>query len=164
MEEALESKLKLGRHLICVFHEVVTKDDALLALAARLLEGGFVRESFARALLDREKTFPTGLPTEPVGVAIPHTDPEHVLASALAVGILPHPVAFQEMGSPEVEIDASIISMMAISDSGSVMPILRSLALAYQDQEFLALLSASRSEDRVLDLFQARIPEVIELI
>jgi mannitol/fructose-specific phosphotransferase system IIA component (Ntr-type) len=68
------------------------------------------------------------------------------------------------MGSPDVEVNVNIISMMAISDPKAVMPVLRSLALAYQDREFLTLLKASSSEGMVLDLFKARIPDVIELI
>jgi PTS system galactitol-specific IIA component len=164
MEKVIEIKLKLGENLVCVFNEVVTREQAIITLAARLLESGFVKESFGSAVLEREKVFPTGLPTEPVGVAIPHTDTEHILISALAVGILSNPVPFQEMGSPDVEVNVNIISMMAISDPKAVMPVLRSLALAYQDREFLTLLKASSSEGMVLDLFKARIPDVIELI
>lgn len=163
MEKIVENRLKISRNIVYVFHERVGRDEALKLLAVRLYESGYVRESFGTAVLRREKTFPTGLPTEPVGVAIPHTDSEHVNVSALAVGVLTYPVPFQEMGSLESEVDVRIISMMAISDPKSVMPVLRALALAYQDREFLSSLKDCQDEEMILSVFQARIPEVIEL-
>jgi len=64
----------------------------------------------------------------------------------------------------DIEVNVHIISMMAISDPKSVMPVLRNLALAYQDHEFLASLKNSTNQEMVLDLFKERIPDVIELV
>ena len=164
MEKIVENKLKIGKSLVHVFHHRVTKEDAMYLLAMHLYEGGYVKASFGAAVLEREKVFPTGLPTEPVGVAIPHTDAEHVRVSALAIGILPYPVLFQEMGSVDEEIRVNIISILAIADPTLVVPVLRNLALIYQDVEFLASLMNSGSEERVLHLLKSRIPDVIELV
>jgi mannitol/fructose-specific phosphotransferase system IIA component (Ntr-type) len=68
------------------------------------------------------------------------------------------------MGSLDVEVNIHIISMMAIADPKSVMPVLRNLALAYQDHEFLAFLKDATSQEMVLDVLKARIPDVIELV
>ena len=164
MEQVAENKLKIGKNLVHLFDESVTKEDAIKTLAAHLHDQGYVKESFSSAVLEREKIYPTGLPTLPVGVAIPHTDTEHVISSALAVGILSNPVTFQEMGSLDANVDVHIISMMAISNPKSVMPVLRNLALAYQDHEFLAMLKNSSSQDMILDLYKNRIPDVIEIV
>ena len=164
MESVVESKLKIGKNLVRLFHGDVTKENAIQVLATLLYEGGYVRASFGAAILEREKVFPTGLPTEPIGIAIPHTDPEHVLVSALAVGVLSHPVLFHEMGSLDDEVRVSIISMMAISDPASVVPVLRNLALVYQDPEFLSSLKDSGDEETVLYLLRSRIPDVVELV
>lgn len=163
MEKVVENRLKISRDIVHVFRERVGREDSINVLAARLYRSGYVKETFGPAVLLREKSFPTGLPTEPVGVAIPHTDSEHVNTSALAVGVLTYPVPFQEMGSLETEVEVRIISMMAICDPKSVMPILRTLALAYQDREFLTTLKDCSSAQMILDLFQARIPDVVEL-
>lgn len=164
MASVVETKLKIGKNLVHLFHDNVTKEEAIRVLALLLYEGGYVRSSFGAAVLEREKVFPTGLPTEPVGIAIPHTDPEHVLVSALAVGVLSHPVPFHEMGSLDDEIPVSIISMMAISDPTAVVAVLRNLALVYQDAEFLTSLKDSSNEETVLQLLKNRIPDVIELV
>ena len=84
----MDAKLTLNKDLIYFFNEKVDRDEAMMKLASLLKNGGFVKESFEKAVLDREKIFPTGLPTKPIGVAIPHTDAEHVNKGAMAVGIL----------------------------------------------------------------------------
>src|SRR5688572_13356611 len=104
----MDSKLKLGKALVHIFEDTVTKEEAILTLAALLRDGGYVKDSFGAAVLAREDVFPTGLPTQPVGVAIPHTDVEHVNNSALAVGILSQPVVFMEMGSFDGQVDVEI--------------------------------------------------------
>jgi len=62
------------------------------------LATGYVSEEFAEDVWEREKIFPTGLPTQPFGVAIPHADPDHVKQSAVCLGILNSPVFFNQMG------------------------------------------------------------------
>ena len=83
--------------------------EAIAQLAACLQAGGFVKASWAQATIEREKTFATGLPTPEVGVAIPHTDIEHVLQQAIAVGILAEPVLFGEMGNPESTVPVRLV-------------------------------------------------------
>jgi PTS system galactitol-specific IIA component len=160
----MDDKLKLGEKLVHFFTNSVTRDEAILKLASLLYDCGYVRDTYPSAVIEREKTFPTGLPTEPVGVAIPHTDTEHVVTSAMAIGILANPVTFQEMGSFDAEVKVEVISMLAISDPTKVMPVLKDLAMAYQDHEFLQKLREAVDQTMVLDLITKRIPNVVELI
>lgn len=160
----MENKLKLGTKLVHFFTGCVTREEAISTLAALLYEAGYVKDSYRSAVIEREKVFPTGLPTQPVGVAIPHTDTEHVISCAVAIGILSQPVVFQEMGSFDGEVNVEIMSMLAIPDPKTVMPILRQLALTYQDAELLGKLRDSSGPEMVVDLLKARIPEVIEVV
>ncbi len=68
-------------------------------MADGLHAAGHVRASYKEALLAREERFPTGLPTQVMAVAIPHTDVEHVERSFISVARLAEPVAFHEMGA-----------------------------------------------------------------
>jgi PTS system galactitol-specific IIA component len=160
----VDSKLTLSGGLVYIFDEAVTKEDAIRTLASLLHVGGYVKDSFCAAVLAREEVFPTGLPTEPVGVAIPHTDTEHVNKSALAVGILKQPVIFTEMGTDDGLVKVEIITMMAISDPNAVMPVLRDLAMVYQDPDFLSKLKAAEDQADILDLCKSRLSDVIELV
>jgi galactitol PTS system EIIA component len=85
------------------------------ALASRLLAGGHVRPTFPQAARAREKKSPTGLPFAPWAVALPHADPEHVVKPAIALATLKTPVAFRQMGSPELTLSVSIAVMPAFS-------------------------------------------------
>ena len=49
--------------------------DVVSNLGERLIEGGYVKDSFVQAALIREKSMPTGLPLNgKYNAAIPHTD------------------------------------------------------------------------------------------
>ena len=65
--------------------KVDTKDkfETLEAMGKLMVEKGFVKESYIEAVQEREKVFPTGLPMEALGVAIPHTDSIHVNKKAV---------------------------------------------------------------------------------
>ena len=52
--------------------------DAIRLLTAALVQTGHVKSEFANDVWEREKSFPTGLPTMPLSVAIPHADPTTV--------------------------------------------------------------------------------------
>lgn len=159
----MDGKLVLNKDLIRIFTEPISKEDAMKSLASLLEERGFVKNTFTKAVLDREIVFPTGLPTQPYGIAIPHTDSEHVNRGAIAVGILRFPVSFQEMGDLDSSVDVSIISMLAIDDPKLVIPTLRKLAGAFQDAEFLnGLKFAERPED-VISQYKRILPDTILL-
>ena len=157
----MDGKLVLNTDLIRIFSEPISKEDAMKSLASLLEERGFVKNTFSKAVLDREIVFPTGLPTQPYGIAIPHTDSEHVNRGAIAVGILRFPVAFQEMGDLDSLVDVSIISMLAIDDPKLVIPTLRKLAGAFQDTEFLNGLKFAESPDNVIDQYKRILPDTI---
>ena len=89
-------KTSMQRNLIDLIHENTTithltaenHEQVIRALVDKLHEHGLVELEFANDVLAREETFPTGLPTEPHAVAIPHADPQHVRESAVGVAVL----------------------------------------------------------------------------
>ncbi|MGQ4494471.1 PTS sugar transporter subunit IIA [Dermabacteraceae bacterium P13095] len=123
--------------------------DALAQLSARLLAAGAVTETFSAALWQREQEYPTGLPL-PVPCVIAHTDPQHVKRDCLALATLAQPVAFQQMGSPEITLAARLVLVLAVRDgagqaerlshllralSGDTSPLLQ----AVKDEELYSL-------------------------
>lgn len=134
----LDLKL-LDRNLVVLNIEADTQKEALEKLAGRLCEAGYVKESFAQAILEREKVFPTGLPTEGYGVAIPHTDVEHVNKPAIALGILKKPVKFNLMGDldPNNQVDVRIMFMLAIKEPHMQLKLLQDIMEVIQDSVLL---------------------------
>ena len=72
--------------------------EVIKQMASALEEEGYVKDTFADAIVKRESIYPTGLPVGEINVAIPHTDPEHVNNAAVCLGILDKPVTFNVMG------------------------------------------------------------------
>lgn len=149
----LDLKL-LNPNLVMVNIEAKTKAEALGKLAGRLIGEGYVKESYLQAILEREKVFPTGLPTEGYGVAIPHTDVEHVIKPAIALGILKNPVKFTIMGDTDLnnQVDVKILFMLAIKESHMQLKLLQDIMEIIQDRELLDKIARAEDVKSLLQL------------
>ncbi|MGH7004277.1 MAG: PTS sugar transporter subunit IIA [Alphaproteobacteria bacterium] len=127
-----------------------TDRDVIRILAARLHERGYVKSSFADAVLAREAQLPTGLPLGgDSNVAVPHTDPEHVLKPGLAFAALAQPVLFSNMENPDEKLPVSLVFLMAIDDKDKQIEMLQQIAATIQSPEVIAALIAAKSVEDV---------------
>lgn len=120
--------------------------DAILQTGACLVENGYTREEYLPAVIEREETCPTGLPTNPFGVAMPHADSDYVLQTGIAVGVLEHPVPFQIMGSPGQNVDVSIIFLIAMKDPENQVEVLQRLCELFQSSELLEEIRSTENQ------------------
>lgn len=137
----------------------VDADDAgavLDLLSDALLRQGLVHPSFADAVRQRETTAPTGLPLPRRKVAVPHADPEHVVAPAVAVATLARPVPFCEMGNPDSQLDVDVVLMLALRDRESVQRELVRLVETFQDPDFVDRVHAAPDPGRLFALIAGR--------
>lgn len=160
----MSNKLILSHALIHFFQGPVSRDDAIKKMASLLKNEGYVKDSFESAVLEREKIYPTGLPTQPFGIAIPHTDSEHVNRAAMAIGVLPEAVVFNEMGSLDSPIEVRIVSMLAIEDATKMVNILSELATVFQNQGLIRDIATARTAEDVLRLYHDSLGEVVEIV
>jgi len=121
----------------------------LSAMADDLHAAGIVKDSFKSALLAREEKFPTGLPTQVMQVAIPHTDVEHVERSFISVARLAQPVAFHEMGANARTVDVRLVCMLAVADKSSQVGTLQALIGMFSDRAVMERLRDA-PDDRAL--------------
>lgn len=131
-------------------------DQAALfdVIAGRLADRGRVRPSYRKAIEDREGVFPTGLPVG-IGVAIPHTDAEHVIEDTIAIATLTSPVIFGEMaGEPDATVEARVIIMLALA-SGSQVEVLKRVIKGIQNAEFMDALVAAQDPAEVAEMAKA---------
>jgi PTS system galactitol-specific IIA component len=135
-----------------------TKEEAIRSLADLFYALDYVHEGYYENVIKREKDFPTGLPTS-VPVAICHTEAHYVKQSALAVGTLLHPIAFQEMGTPDRSVLAEIIFLLALNDPKQQVPWLKKMATIFKERNTLEMIrDASDPTDLAVSLkrlFQA---------
>ena len=136
--------------------------DAITQLGSLLQDQGSVQDSFVEAVIEREKVFATGLPTPEIQVAIPHTDPEHVRQTAIAIGVLPDPVQFGEMGNPEATVDVNIVCVLAVKEADFLVSLLQELVAIFQDAEILHQVVAASSAGAVARIFNQKLPQYQE--
>ncbi|AMS40964.1 PTS sugar transporter subunit IIA [Aminobacter sp. NyZ550] len=122
-------------------------NEAVIRLLAGKLEAlGYVRPSYAGAVVRREATMPTGLPLGyALNVAIPHTDPEHVLKPGIALAVLRKPVDFANMEDPDEAVPVGYVFLLAINDKDKQIDMLQEIMDTIQSEAALASLSNARS-------------------
>lgn len=144
--------VSVSPRLVLLRAKASSAEEVIRALATRLEEEGFVRPSFANAVLDRERTNPTGLPLAgDLHVAIPHADVEHVIAPALAIATLEEPVAFRNMVNPEEIVPASVVIVMALNEPHGQIEMLQRLAELFQDPDRIRWIYEARSPEEVIE-------------
>lgn len=133
--------------------DVKDKTDAETKLANHLRQAGVVTEQFKDAVLQRESNFPTGLQTETIGVAIPHTDAYKVITPQIGFMRLKNPVTFNQMGD-NAEISVSIIFMLALKKSDDQLTMLQKLMGLFQNKEAIDKLEKITSKDDFVTLMK----------
>ncbi|MBI3430289.1 MAG: PTS sugar transporter subunit IIA [Actinobacteria bacterium] len=136
--------------------DVISAADALGKIATCGYQLDLVEQSWLAAVVDREKEFPTGLPT-PIPVAIPHTDSKYVKASGIGYFRLAQPVTFGEMGSTDSTVEVSIIIPLLITDPKAQVDLLMSVVTAVQDIDFMKKLMDSDNPEEIENLLNSRL-------
>ena len=128
--------------------------DAITLLADRLEAAGRVEPSYGPAVIERERSMPTGLPLGEINAAIPHTDREHVVTPAVALAVLREPVLFASMDDPEEQLPVRIVFALALTDKNGQIAMLQAIMAFLQDQGALKHILAARTPEEILTLTQ----------
>lgn len=126
--------------------------EAIQILGSILVSRKYVQEGYIKAVIEREETAATGLPTRPVGVAMPHADSAYVLRTGIAVGVLSEPISFKVMGSPDQTVDVSIIFLIAMSDPKNQVKVLQGLTQIFRQSDVLQNILVAKNQHDVLTL------------
>lgn len=129
------SGIAFNESLILEYDQPMTDREVLSAMADYLCEKGIVKNSYRQAVLDREASFPTGLKTGGINVAIPHTDIYHVNQAAICVAILKSPALFQAMDEPDHGIEVNLVIMLALTEAHGHIEMLQRIVKLIQNQE-----------------------------
>lgn len=150
----LRNDMYVDASLVCMDLHAINDEDALDQMATMLLKNGIVKESYLPAVKAREIEFSTGLLCEDMGVAIPHTDAEHVNRQAIGIGILKEPVLFRQMGTVDEMVPVKLIFMLAIKEPHQQMEFLQTLMMAFMDKGKLVHLYQADSATEVVKTFE----------
>lgn len=142
----------LNSDLIVLSMEAKTSNDVIEELGKLMLSQNYVKESYIEAVMEREKTLPTGLNIDNFCVAIPHTDSCHVNQSNIAIATLKEPVEFRSMVNPNEKINVKLVFLLAVKDPKAQLELLRSLMSVFQNKELLLKLQQVETKDEAIDL------------
>lgn len=139
----------LKKELILLDIDVKDKLDVLEIMADNLHQLGYVKDTYKKAVIEREKVFATGLPTLIGGVAIPHIDIQHVNIPAISIARLNKAVDFVIMGDDSNTVKVDLIFMLAMKEEHAQLELLQSLMGILQDENALNYIKNEKSIDNI---------------
>ncbi|NPV75244.1 MAG: PTS sugar transporter subunit IIA [Anaerolineae bacterium] len=154
MEQSKAEKPVIHQDLVVLDMNCSTAEEAIRQLAGKLEERRWVKEGYTQAVLNREKEYPTGLPTNEAAVAIPHTNAEYCLKSAMVTGILREPVSFGNMANPDEMLPVRIIFLLAMKEPALQVQWLKQLVSMLRKPGMLENLVNQTSRDEVVNLLK----------
>ncbi|HEY8892557.1 MAG TPA: PTS sugar transporter subunit IIA [Clostridium sp.] len=144
----MSSELYFEKDLVFSDLEFANNVEALKFLSSKLYEKGYVKEGYQQAILDREKEYPTALPSLDIKIAIPHANHMLVNKAALAIGILRNPVEFSSMEDPDIKLNVQIIIMLALNEPHGHIEMLQKIVKLIKKPEVLkAIINATSIEE-----------------
>ena len=150
----------LNKNLIHLQADASSTDEIFELLGGSLIQEGYSKEDYVDALKEREAQFPTGLDINGFGVAIPHTDANHVFQETEGIMTLQHPVRFTQMGSDDTPVDVLVVFMLAIEDPQNHIKKLQQILRIIQDNAVLEKIYRASSADEVIDIVKQKEIEI----
>ncbi|EEN72337.1 phosphoenolpyruvate-dependent sugar phosphotransferase system, EIIA 2 [Enterococcus faecalis ATCC 29200] len=139
-----------------VFRNVQAKTDSevLAFLASEMYKKNYVKEEYIQAIQEREKEYPTGLPSTPPGIAIPHANYEMVNKTTLAIATLKDPVLFHNMENNNEQLPIQIVIMMAIGEPHGQVEMLQKIVGIIQDEPLRQEMIRAGNDTELLELLK----------
>ena len=138
--------------------EATDEWDFFAKMSDTLKEKGYVRDSWHDAICAREKSFPTGLQFEKIGVAIPHVDPENIVKPYIAIIKPKAPIDFAPMADMvdhPVHTEL-IINLGLLAHAEDQVAVLQAMMGIFMDEAATAKIMAQDTPDGIIDAIAKR--------
>lgn len=131
-----------------------TREDVIRAVTAKMKEKGYVGDGYCSAVLEREESYPTGLPSEGVMTAVPHAFCGEVYRTGVGIASLVKPVLFKNTVDPEEELPVELVFVMA-NESGEDAHLgdLQELMAVFSKKQLLLDLKHAKSPSEFAKIF-----------
>lgn len=151
-----------GKSIVKMVFQIFAKVDSgvngnkdwehiLQEIGSRLYESGMVKDGFTKALIKREKEFPTGLQLPfNISIALAHADPKWIIHTGMVVYFMLKPVGFRKMDNRKSVIPCHVVIIPLIINPSDYMQFLSGQIKYVTTKEFAELV-ANRYFDRVVD-------------
>ena len=138
--------------------EATDEWDFFKKMSDTLKEKGYVRDSWHDAICAREKSFPTGLQFEKIGVAIPHVDPENIVKPYIAIIKPKVPIDFAPMADMvdhPVHTEL-IINLGLLAHAEDQVAVLQAMMGIFMDEAATAEIMAQDTPEGIIDAIAKR--------
>lgn len=146
----MEEKNLVEKNCILLDQDVHSFKEVIQLIGAEFEKAEIVKPSYVEAVVAREKVFPTGLAADGHNIAIPHTDPEHVLRPGMGVVVTKEPIEVSMMGSPDIKLQSKIFFPLAMEHPKKQLDLLRQLMNVFKTKEDLDTISSATTSEEVL--------------
>ena len=143
-----------------ILKEEKTKEDVITYLAKYLFDKGYVNEHYCNATLERENKYPTGLSTKPVGIAVPHSNPENVIKEAVIVAVSENLVEFTEMGNSNSQTKVGIIFLLALKGENNQLNYLKNIVNYFKQKNNVVKFRALTTKQQIKNVLMKDILKI----
>ena len=137
---------------------VSSKEEAFMLASNILLKKEFVKESYLSGLIKRENTFPTGLITQFLNIALPHTDSEHIARPFVMIMRLKEEIVFKQMGDDQ-EMMVKDLFFLGIKEAKMQSGLLSLFMNLFVKEAFVNDYIIQDASDKIYQLFEKYIKE-----
>lgn len=150
-------KLKFDADFIYPKLEAESFSDAVRKLSAKLIDRGYVEQSYPDKVIEREKGFPTGIQLFSMVVGIPHTEAQYVKKTMVSVATLTKPIKINNMINPKESLETKMLFMIAMADPKGQVEILQTLMGLFKKTSVLEKIASEDSSESICKLLKEAI-------
>lgn len=144
------------QNLVRLDTEAKDKTELFQQVAQQLERHGFVNEDYLIGITERENNFPTGLITQHLNIALPHSDPQYIKQPFVYVVRLKEAITVNQMGDNQA-MKVKDFFFLGIKEPSKQVGLLQTFMTLFMDQEFVKRYEESKSETAVHQLFMENI-------
>ena len=96
----------------------------------------YVTGGYLKGIIEREAKFPTGLATQHLNIALPHSDPEYIKKPFIYIVKNTKPIQMLQMGD-NAELECNYFFFLGINDPSNQVGLLAKMMELFMDERFV---------------------------
>lgn len=149
-------KEMFDKQLISLEVEGECEEKVFETVAEHLKALGFVNDGYLKGITAREKQFPTGLITQYLNIALPHSDPEYIEKPFVYIARLKNEVKVKQMGDSQ-EMGVKNLFFLGIKDPKGQVGLLQAFMELFMKEDFVRTFMAEQDKTNIYQLFTQNI-------
>ena len=138
---------------------VQDEEELFELIAKRLKQAGYVNDGYLEGIKSREKVFPTGLITEYLNIALPHSDTKYIERPFIYIIRTTKPIKVKQMGDNQ-EMEVRDLFFLGIKEPSKQVGLLQELMVLFQNEAFVSELKMTTENEDMFKLFMNQWEEV----